>query len=107
MQQQISASINDRLVRRLRRLAKREDVPFSRMLESAVRRGLPDLERETSSRRGAIAEAMVEAMLTPEVLERAAKIAGEAATDTDLFRAEAERMLRAARESREADDEAA
>lgn len=92
--QQITVTIPSPVVKRLDRLAKKNGLTRSRQVQTCLERSLPDLELIAKSSSSPITEAILDELLKPENLERAARIAGQSAEDPTLFRQEAELLNR-------------
>ena len=90
MQEKTSISIDSGVLKRLRKLAREEETSVSALIERFCSRALGDAELAAAARRDPLTERLLEEMLRPENIERAARIVGETVEDSNLFRARAE-----------------
>ena len=92
-----SISVEPELLRRLKQLAEREGSSVSELFQRFALQCLDDAERTAHLRKDSLTEALLAEILRPENLERAAKLVGEAAAESDVLRKRAESLAAASK----------
>lgn len=95
MQARSSISVDSALLNRLRKLAAEEGVTISGLIERLCLQGIGDAELIARARRDPLTERLIEEMLRPENVARAAKIVGQESENPDLFRRRAAALSKA------------
>ncbi len=88
-QERTSISLEAELLKRLRRLAKQEGLPFSTLVGQLCLRAIGDYELAAKARKDPLTERLIQEMLRPENIERAARIVGQESENPRLFNAAA------------------
>jgi len=91
-----SIAMEPKLLARVKRLAAQEEISVSALITSFVHRCIDDAELAATARRDPLTERLIQEMLRPENIERAARIVGAASDDPDLFQQRAAALGRAA-----------